>query len=86
MKLQNSPVFPSRTLIIVIYNILSFGPHPQRLDYWFRFFRCGLRGAYLELLGFSKDVKLQFRSVLSSDVCATSIGQVCRKREITKLR
>lgn len=36
---------------------------------------CGLRGAYIELVGFSKEVRLQLRCVMSPDICATTIGQ-----------
>ncbi|CAH3182197.1 unnamed protein product [Porites evermanni] len=36
---------------------------------------CGVRGAYMELVGFSKEVKVQFRDVLSPNVSPTTIGQ-----------
>ncbi|XP_020603210.1 alanine aminotransferase 2-like isoform X1 [Orbicella faveolata] len=36
---------------------------------------CGLRGAYMELVGFSKEVKHQFRNFMSPSVSPTTIGQ-----------
>ena len=40
-------------------------------------FRRGLRGAYLEIVGFSKEVLAQFRSYLSSPhIAPSTIGQV----------
>ena len=41
------------------------------------FFRCGLRGAYIEVVGFSKDVLAQFKGYLSPPHNAPSTaGQV----------
>ena len=41
------------------------------------FFRCGLRGAYIEVVGFSKEVLAQFKRYLSSPHNAPSTaGQV----------
>jgi len=36
---------------------------------------CGLRGAYLELVAFSKEVKRQFRNKLTPHSCPSTIGQ-----------
>ncbi|KAL9976103.1 hypothetical protein ACROYT_G013353 [Oculina patagonica] len=36
---------------------------------------CGLRGAYVELTGFSKEVKLQFRNFMSPNIAGSNIGQ-----------
>lgn len=36
---------------------------------------CGLRGGYLELVGFSKAVKRQFRNLMSPSISGSTIGQ-----------
>ena len=49
---------------------------PKVKSQYFFHYRCGLRGAYLELVGFSKEVKHQFRNFMSPSVAPTTIGQV----------
>ena len=47
------------------------------LNYNCFFFRCGLRGGYIEVVGFSKEVLAQFKRYLSSPHKAPSTaGQV----------
>ena len=47
------------------------------LNYNVFFFRCGLRGAYIEVVGFSKDVLAQLKRYLSPPHNASSTaGQV----------
>ncbi len=37
-----------------------------------------MRGAYVELIGFSKEVKLQFRNFMSPNIAGSNIGQVLK--------
>ena len=39
-------------------------------------FRCGLRGGYIELVGFSDQVKLRVKTYLSARSCSSTVGQV----------
>ena len=57
------------------------------LNYNCSFFRCGLRGAYIEVVGFSKEVLAQFKRYLSSPYNAPSTaGQVFQQSYQSKKR
>lgn len=40
-------------------------------------FRCGLRGGYMELVGFSEEVMEKLYTLCSAKLCPNTVGQVC---------
>ena len=57
-------------------HVLNYFHSPYRTFPLFYLYRCGLRGGYLELVGFSNAVKLQFRDMMSPSNSGSTIGQV----------
>lgn len=52
--------------VLVSFNSISKGFYAE----------CGLRGGYMELFGFNSDVKNKFLTLLSSQLCSSSLGQI----------